>query len=126
MNELIPNVNGNQTSANMNNPAKNNTTDESPRIANRFAAIKPAIGFNKVLMIKPICKLPTIGAIARIETAASIASISGINVNAKITAPTEKNGTMIHIEKMFGTLIPRLANAFKNTRITPGIKTSHT
>lgn len=110
----------------MNNPKKNNTTEESPRIANRFAAMSPTRGFIKVLMSKPICKLAAIGTIAKIDTAVSIASINGINVNARITAPTLKNGTMIHIEKIFGTLIPKLANAFKNTRIAPITTTIHT
>lgn len=110
----------------MNNPKKNNATEESPRIPNKFAAMSPAIGFNNALIIKPNCKLPTIGAIAKIETAVSTASINGITVNARTTAPILKNGTMIHIEKIFGTLIPKLANAFKNTRIAPANKQSHT
>lgn len=110
----------------MNNPKKNKPTEESPRIPNKFAAMSPAIGFNNALMIKPNCKLPTIGAIAKIDTAVSIASINGINVKARTTAPTVKNGTMIHIEKMLGTLIPKLANAFKNTRIAPITTTIHT
>lgn len=120
------NVTGNQVSANMNNPKPNNRSDVKPRIANELTAKRPASGFAKVAKIKPNCNVPTIGANATNVINRSAVSISGIVVKAIKTAPIENNGTMTQIPKIFGTLIPKVANAETKTAMNPSTNTIHT
>lgn len=110
----------------MKSPARNNPIAEIPKIAKLLAASNATSGFARNAEIKPNCKLATIGTKAIKTSAKSRASITGINVKAIKIAKITKNGTMTQIVKMFGTLIPSVANASTKMITTPSNNTNQT